>query len=37
VSEPASIALRLIGVVLLLLGLAGVVLLFVPGPGEIAD
>jgi hypothetical protein len=37
VSEPARIALRLLGVVLLLVGLAGVVLLFVPGPGEVAD
>jgi hypothetical protein len=37
VSEPVRIGLRLLGVVLLLAGIAGVVLLFKPGPSEIAD
>ena len=36
-SEPTRIALRLLGLVLLLAGIAGIVLLFEPGPGEIAD
>ena len=36
-SEPARIGLRLLGLVLLLAGIAGIVLLFEPGPGEIAD
>ncbi len=36
-SEPARIGLRLLGLVLFLVGLAGVIALFVPGPTEIAD
>ena len=36
-SEPARIGLRLLGFVLLLAGIAGIVVLFVPGPGEVAD
>jgi len=36
-SEPVRIGLRLLGLVLLLAGLAGIVLLFEPGPTEIAD
>jgi hypothetical protein len=37
VSEGARIGLRLLGLVLFLLGLAAIVLVVVPGPGEIAD
>jgi uncharacterized iron-regulated membrane protein len=37
VSEPTRIALRLLGFALLFLGVAGIVLLFKPGPGEIAE
>ena len=36
-SEPARIALRLLGFALLLAGLAMIVLMFVPGPREVAD
>ena len=36
-SEPVRIGLRLLGLVLLLAGIAGIVLLFEPGPAEIAD
>ncbi len=36
-SEPVRIGLRLLGFVLLLAGIAGIVVLFKPGPGEIAD
>ena len=36
-SEPVRIALRLLGLVLFLVGLAGVVALFKPGPSEVAD
>jgi hypothetical protein len=36
-SEPARIALRLLGVVLLALGVVIVVAMFVPGPGQIAN
>ena len=36
-SEPVRILLRLLGFVLFLAGIAGVVLLFNPGPGEIAE
>lgn len=36
-SEPVRIGLRLLGLVLLLAGLAGIMLLFEPGPTEIAD
>lgn len=36
-SEPVRIALRLLGVVLLLAGIAGIVILFNPGPSEVAD
>ena len=35
-SEPARIGLRLVGVLLLVLGIAAVVVLFVPGPTEVA-
>jgi hypothetical protein len=37
VSEPARIALRLLGVVLLGLGLAFIVIMFYPGPRDVAD
>jgi len=37
VSEPARISLRLLGFVLLLIGIGLLILLLVPGPGEIAD
>ena len=36
-SEPVRILLRLFGVVLLLAGLALIVMLFNPGPAEVAD
>ena len=36
-SEPVRILLRLVGFLLFLAGIAGIVLLFKPGPGEIAD
>lgn len=36
-SEPLRIGLRLLGLVVLLAGVAGVVLLFEPGPAKIAD
>jgi hypothetical protein len=36
-SEPVRIGLRLLGFVMFLIGIAGVVALFKPGPGEIAD
>jgi hypothetical protein len=37
VSEPARIALRLLGFLLLLLGLAAIVIMFYPGPRDVAD
>jgi hypothetical protein len=37
VREPARILLRLLGLLMLLVGLAAIVLLFVPGPDEVAD
>ena len=36
-SEPVRIGLRLLGFVLFLAGIAGVIVLFKPGPTEIAD
>ena len=36
-SEPARIALRLLGFLMLLVGLASVVVLFYPGPGDVAE
>ena len=36
-SEPVRIILRLVGVVLLLGGIGLVVMLFVPGPADVAD
>ena len=36
-SEPTRMLLRLLGFVLFLAGIAGIVLLFKPGPSEIAD
>ena len=36
-SEPARIGLRLLGFLLLLAGIAGIVILITPGPGEVAD
>src|SRR4051794_25118403 len=36
-SNGVRILLRLLGVLLLVAGIAGVVLLFVPGPGEVAE
>jgi hypothetical protein len=37
VNEPTRIALRLLGFVLLLLGLGMVFIMFVPGPRDVAD
>ena len=36
-NEPGRIALRLLGCLLLAAGIAGIVVLFKPGPSEIAD
>lgn len=36
-SEPARIALRLLGYAVFLLGVGLIVLMFVPGPAEVAD